>query len=167
MTTKTDIIAAIQGVADATGDGNLRIAIGAPGDHVENSIGETQPTGDAWEPEPKTWPVVVEGIAAWLDSKNVGGSAQFNTIQPMTVSGNIVGGAELVVFANPGITGTLPLSTSIPIGRKIVVKNVAAAPSSIATSGGETIDGAAGPLTVAPMGAVRLVGNGVDGWWTW
>lgn len=76
MATKDEIKAAIQAAADATGDGNLRISLGAPGSHVENSIGEMQPTGGAWVPEPKTWPVVIEGLANWLDG---GGGAQIPT----------------------------------------------------------------------------------------
>lgn len=68
MATKDDIIAAIQAAADGTGNSNLQISLGSTGDHVKNIIGETKPTGQAWEPEPKTWSVVAEGLADWADS---------------------------------------------------------------------------------------------------
>ena len=72
MTTKADIIAAIQAAVDGTGNNNLKISLGAPGDHVKNSIGETKPTGAAWQPEPKTWPAIVEGLADWADTQGLG-----------------------------------------------------------------------------------------------
>ena len=53
---------------DGAGVDQLRISLGTPGDHVRDVTGEPQPTGGAWEPEPKTWPLVVEGIADWADA---------------------------------------------------------------------------------------------------
>jgi len=73
MTTKTDIIDAIKAAADATGDNNIRISLGATGNHLKNTIGETKPTGAAWNPEPKTWPVICEGLANWADSLGISG----------------------------------------------------------------------------------------------
>lgn len=75
MATKDDIIAAIQAAADGSGSGNIRISLGAPGNHVKNSIGETKETAQAWEPEPKTWSVVAEGLADWADSLGLSGIA--------------------------------------------------------------------------------------------
>ncbi len=71
MATKADIIAAIQAVADASGSNNIVISLGAPGAHVKNSIGQSKPTGAAWEPEPKTWPVIAEGLANWADGLGI------------------------------------------------------------------------------------------------
>jgi hypothetical protein len=68
MTTKADMIAAIQLVADATGNNQIRIGLGAPGNHLENVIGETKATAAAWEPEPKAQPVIIEGLASWWDA---------------------------------------------------------------------------------------------------
>jgi hypothetical protein len=73
MATKEDIITEIQAVADASGDNNLRISLGAPGNNVKDTIGKTKPTGQAWEPEPKTWPVVAEGLANWADAQGIAG----------------------------------------------------------------------------------------------
>lgn len=67
MATRDDLIAAIQAAADATGVNTIRLGLGAPGDHVKDPTGETRPTGGAWEPEPKTWPVVVDGFVAWYE----------------------------------------------------------------------------------------------------
>ena len=72
MATKDDITNAIKAVADATGNGNTRISLGAQGDHELNSIGESEPTGKAWDGDYKTWPVVVLGLANWVDSTGIG-----------------------------------------------------------------------------------------------
>lgn len=71
MSTKTEIIAAIQAVADASDDTNIQIALGTPGSYIKNIIGEIQATGSAWAPEPKTWATVIEGLADWLDGGGV------------------------------------------------------------------------------------------------
>jgi hypothetical protein len=72
MTTKAEIIATIQAAADACGDNQMRIGLGAPGSVVENAIGEQKSTGSAWAPEPKSQALIIEGIAAWLDDAGVG-----------------------------------------------------------------------------------------------
>ncbi len=75
MATKDDMIAAIQAAADSSGSGNIQISLGTPGNHVLNSIMEMQETGKAWTPEPKTWPIVAEGLAAWADAAGIGDMA--------------------------------------------------------------------------------------------
>lgn len=72
MTTKAEIIAQIQAAADACGNAQMRIGLGAPGAVVKNAIGELKNTGSAWEPEPKSQALIIEGIAAWLDGAGVG-----------------------------------------------------------------------------------------------
>jgi hypothetical protein len=71
MTTKAEIIAKIQTAFDASGKDQLRIGMGAPGAHVLNVNGESEETGQAWEPEPKTWPLIIAGLAEWLDDAGV------------------------------------------------------------------------------------------------
>ena len=167
MTVKTEMIAAIQAVADASGSENIRIALGAPGNHVENSIGESQPTGAAWIPEPKTWPVVVEGIAAWLDSKGVGGAPGFKNIATLTSSGPVPPTADLVEFGATGVIATLPAANSKVRGTQLAVKDLGFGVNAVAPSGSDTIDGAVAPLAFLPLDAVRLYTDGATGWWTW
>jgi len=71
MSTKTEIIADIQAVADASGADAIRSSLGTPGSYVEIA-GSERKTGAGWEPEPKVWSVVVEGLANWLDNAGVG-----------------------------------------------------------------------------------------------
>jgi len=166
MAIKDDIIAAIQAVADASGSGNIRISLGAPGDHVENSIGETQPTGAAWLPEPKTWPVIIEGIAEWLTAQNVGGPPKFMTVQQRSTSGNVNSGVDLVELTAAGITVSLPDPTSIPPYTKVVAKSKGHAGNFVNVQGGANID--AGPIMGfgAPYDALRFYSDGTQ-WWTW
>lgn len=71
MTTKADIIAAIQAAADASTNA-IRIPLGTPGTVVPNVTGQLTPTGQAWVPEPKVFPALVEGIADYLDAQGLG-----------------------------------------------------------------------------------------------
>lgn len=77
MTTKTDIIAAVQAAADAAAanpaysdDARSAIAIGlgTPGRTVAIA-GQRMHTGSAWAPEPCAFATLVEGIANWLDAQ--------------------------------------------------------------------------------------------------
>lgn len=72
MATKADMIAAIQAVADGSGSDTIRMALGEPGSYVKDPTGATRETGAAWAPEPKTWPVVIEGLADWFDAQGLG-----------------------------------------------------------------------------------------------
>lgn len=111
MATKDDIIAAIQTAADATGNGNLRISLGATGNHVENSIGETRPTGQAWEPEPKTWPVIAQGLADWADSLGLSDLAAIKAkVNELCSSHN-----QLIIdYDNGTVPTTAPPVTPLP-----------------------------------------------------
>jgi len=90
MTTKADIIAAIQFIADATGNNNLRIALGAPGSHLRDSSGQMQPTGKAWIPTPRMWDTVAGGLAKWFDES--GASVAVDNI---TIDKNLSGELEV------------------------------------------------------------------------
>jgi hypothetical protein len=80
MTTKTDIISQIQTAADAyyaadpeTGAA-VEIALGSPGTRV--TIGDLKfDSGAAWANEPKSIPTQIEGLAAYLDSLGISGTA--------------------------------------------------------------------------------------------
>jgi len=167
MTTKADIITAIQAVADASGSGNIRIALGAPGAHVENSIGESQPTGAAWIPEPKTWPVIVGGLAGWLDLKGVGGAPGFKNIATLATSGSIPPTADLAELTAAGVVATLPPAAVKPRGTQLVVKDHGFVGNTVAPAGTDTIDGAAAPVVIGLFGALRFYSDGVGGWWSW
>lgn len=167
MSTKTELITAIQAVVDASGNGNLRIALGAPGAHVENSIGESQPTGGAWAPEPKTWPAVMEGIGAWLDSKGVGGSPRFMVISTLTASGPVPPTADLVELGAAAVAATLPDASTRPRGTQLVLKDLGFVGNTVVPAGTDKIDGAAAPVVIGMLGALCLYSNGTDGWWSW
>lgn len=161
MSIKADIIAAIQAVADATGNANLRISLGAPGDHVENVIGETQPTGAAWSPEPRTWPVIIEGLAGWL------GEPRFS-VRQLLVSGPITADDDVVEFAAPALDAVLPAANSVPQGRRVVLKEVVGDPvSAVSTAGADTIDGAVGAVALGARGVLRLYSDGASDWRVW
>jgi hypothetical protein len=81
MTTKSDLIAAIQDAADAyyiapgvdpDAAAAIKIALGSPGVSVEIA-GRQMQSGAAWTAEPKPFPTLIEGIADWLDAAGVGG----------------------------------------------------------------------------------------------
>lgn len=168
MATKDEIIAAIQAEADATGDGNMRISMGAPGSHVENSIGQRKPTGAAWEPSPKTWEIVCSGFAAWADSIGVGSHDVFRSVRQLTASGPVTAGDWVVELAGAAVAASLPPASSVPGGKQIIVKEVNGSPgSSVVPSGADTIDGAAAPLLLGALGAARLYSDGSSDWRTW
>lgn len=106
MTTKADIIAAIQAVADATGDTNIQITFGTPGAYIKNIIDEIQATGRAWVPEPKPWATVIEGLADWLDGGGVTpGRVKVSVADTVAdfLGGKLVAGAGVVLtLLNPG-----------------------------------------------------------------
>lgn len=77
MTTKGDIILAIQAAADAyaadpgypeDARNAIAIALGTPGSTVVIA-GQYLHTGSAWTPEPRTFPTVIEGLADWLTAQ--------------------------------------------------------------------------------------------------
>ncbi len=166
MTTKTDIITLIKGVADATGVDAMKVSLGSEGSVVLLG-GLMRATGMAWVPEPKSFPIVIEGIAAWLDSHGVGGAPGFQNIQLIPVAGTILSSSDLVEITSP-VLATLPLAATVGAGQQIVVKAVSAAGASVGPSGGDTIDGAAVALTLAAAyDSVRLYAASPTEWRTW
>lgn len=149
MANKQAIIEAIQAVADATGVAALRIAYGAPGAHVVNAIGESQPTGQAWE-EPRAWPVVVAGVAAYLDR-----------VRTISTSGGLAASDRVLQVAAPGVAVALPAPGAGVAGR-YVVKALGVAGTTVTG----TVDGAPGPHAVAAYGALRVYCDGAQ-WLTW
>lgn len=166
MSTKTEIIAAIKGVADATEAPAILMALGTEGDYVE-IVEQERPTGAAWVPEPKTWPVVIEGIAAWLDSKGVGGAPGFKAIQDLAVSGPVNAATDLAQLTAVGVTGTLPAASAVAAGTQVVIKDVNAGGTFVAPAGADTIDGAGVPLSLGLNAATRLYSDGASDWRTW
>lgn len=73
MSTKTEIIEAIQAAADATENDGIRSALGEPGE-VVTIEGLKRRTGAAWEDTPTSLEIQYEGLANWLDSQGIGGS---------------------------------------------------------------------------------------------
>ena len=83
MTTKADMIAAIQAIADAkladtSLDANQRkavaLALGSPGQRIEIA-GTFADSNAAFTPEPKVMSTLVEGIASWADAQGIAGIA--------------------------------------------------------------------------------------------
>jgi hypothetical protein len=77
MTTKGDIILAIQAAADTyaadpaypeDARNAIAISLGTPGSTVVVA-GQRLQTGSAWEPEPRTFPTVIEGLADWFTAQ--------------------------------------------------------------------------------------------------
>lgn len=124
--TKKSTIAAIQSVADATGVNNFIIALGSPGANLINSIGEKQSTARAWVPEPRSFPILIEGMVR-------GGAIA----RAMTSSGNLVQTDRRVELAGNNVVVTLPTPMVDFIGEYIF--------KATGTTGGSvvgTIDGA-------------------------
>ncbi len=80
MTTKQDIIQAIQEAADESnpapphvkeGEPRLRVALGEPGDVIDLE-GDKWETGRGWEPLPTAYDKIIEGLAVVLDDKGIG-----------------------------------------------------------------------------------------------
>ena len=164
MATKDDIIALIQAVADATGVDAMRVSLGAPGNHVEIG-GSSRETGAGWSPEPKPFPIVIEGLAQFLDGQGVG-SARFNHIQQLSSSGVIAASTDLAELTAAGITASLPATGAVANGTQIVVKNQGFGGNFLNVDGGGNID--AGPVLGVPgiFDAVRVYKSGGQ-WWTW
>jgi len=80
ISTKDELIRAIQGVADRGGDPQQRIGFGAPGDYVEDAAGELKPTGSAWTPTPKTWDMIAEGLADFIDQGGTMEQSQIDAV---------------------------------------------------------------------------------------
>jgi hypothetical protein len=150
MVDKDAIIEAIQAVADATDQPNLRIAYGAPGAHIKDSTGETRPTGLAWEPSPTAWRVIIEGVAAYLDK-----------IRRVLSNDDLQAGDRIIELAVNGITLTLP-SASAAYKNRYVIKAMNVPSVSVAG----TIDGVAGPHALTAYQVMRVYCTGSE-WVTW
>ena len=164
MATKDDIITLIQAVADATGVDAMRVSLGAPGNHVEIG-GSSRETGAGWSPEPKPFPIVIEGLAQFLDGQGVG-AARFNHIEHLSASGNIAANTDLAELTAAAIVASLPDPGTVADGTKIVVKNIGVAGNSLNVAGGANIDGAPIYLLPGVYDAVRVYKSGGQ-WWTW
>ena len=166
MTTKTELIALVKAVADATGVDAMRVSLGTEGSHV-NLGGQLRETGAAWVPEPKPFSILVEGLADWLDSHGVGGPPAFLSIQVLPIAGAILPTTDLAEITAV-VAGTLPPASAAGAGQQLVVKAVNAAGASVAPNGGDTIDGVAAPLVLAgAYDKVRLYAASTTEWRTW
>lgn len=167
MSTKTDIIALVKAVADATGVDAMKVSLGTEGNHVELG-GQSRETGAAWVPEPKPFSIVIEGLAAWFDAHGVGGKSGFRSIQVLPVSGPIIPTADLVELTTAAIGAQLPPAAMMSAGDQLVVKNVNAAGSSLIPAGADTIDGVGAPLVMpGSWDVLRLYVGGATSWRTW
>jgi hypothetical protein len=77
LTTKSEIIQAVQDAADAyyadpavdeTAGTAIKLGLGSPGEvlYIEN---QRLDSGSAWLTEPATFPTLIEGLADWLDAQ--------------------------------------------------------------------------------------------------
>lgn len=97
------------------------------------------------------------GITSWA---NAGGTGITRTVSVISVSSTIAAAAktDYVMFANVGITATLP--TAIGNANLYTIKNYAASSVLIATSAGETIDDSATALLTTQYQSLDLISNG-------
>ena len=70
MALKDDILAAIQACADGSGDADLRVSLGSPGDKILLR-GEVVETGQAYE-QPGFTDCLIEGIANAIEAQGSG-----------------------------------------------------------------------------------------------
>ena len=152
MSTKEKIIAQIQALVDNLDPENpqLRIALGAPGDHIQNVIGEIEPTGQAWE-EPGTLPLLIDGIARTL-------GAQFRSVTEDTT---INPDDRILELNADNLTITLPSPSAVRIGLYIV--------KTMNHSGcnlNGNLDGGSGLFPCPAWSSRRVYCNG-SGWFTW
>ena len=71
MTTKSELIEAIQDAADSTNDVAIKLSLGTPGSTVKIE-GQEFDTGKSWAPTPKIFDTLMEGIADFLDAAGTG-----------------------------------------------------------------------------------------------
>jgi len=144
--TKKGVMKEVQALADATGNNDLAIALGAPGRHLKNAIGELRPTGLAWEPEPKTWSMVVEGMAR---HDGVGREA--------ATTCSILPTDRRIELSEPGVVINLPVAAPDYIGSYVIkAKGVV---------GGEvrgTVDGFVAVIPLENWDTIGLYCNGVE-----
>ena len=151
MSAKERLIAAVQVIADATGNNDVRIAFGAPGNHLKNTIDEIRPTGQAWKlPDTGTWPIILEAIAKHLHG-----------VRRITSSDNLETSDSVVELGSNGVELTLPAASNNFQGRYIIK-----AVNTTGTSVIGTVDGASGPFPVVAYQVMRVYCNGSQ-WLTW
>jgi hypothetical protein len=139
----------VQWVVDATGINNLMISLGAPGRNIRNSIGELRPTGSGWEPEPRTWSMVLDGLA---NHDGIG--------REVGTSGDLLDTDRRIELTAPDVVIKLPDPGPDYIGTYCV--------KSRGVAGGGvhgTIDGALQTIPIYNWGALRFYCNGVS-WFT-
>ena len=143
---KAAMIRAIQQVADALDSNNYRITFGEPGNHLEDIIGQTQPTGKAWLPEPKSWPLVVEGLARYEA-----------VAREMASTGPLEATDRRVELTAPGVAVMLP-----PAGPSMIGEYTIKAKGVTGGSVQGTIDGAPASLPVVNWDFIRIYCNGTN-----
>ena len=144
MTSKAAIIRAIQEVADAVGNNNYQISLGTPGTSIENSIGEMTPTGAAWKPEPKSFPIVMGGIARCS-----------GVARQMSSSGDLSETDHRIELSSNNVTVALPPAEEKFIGSYLV--------KALGTTGGGVsgdIDGATQTIPVVNWDFFMVYCNG-------
>lgn len=112
MTTKSDLIAAVQAAADAyyvadpTTGAAVKLSIGSPGTVVVIA-GQKFGSGSAWASVPGVLDTEVEGLADWLDASGIGNlTAIHDTVNDLCASLN-----QLILDHN---SGTVP-TTALPV----------------------------------------------------
>lgn len=149
MSMKADIIAAIQVIADATENVNIRVALGAFGDVVKLSTGTLEDTGQALN-ESKTaqiFPTVIEGIAKYLSEA---GGVGPKPIQVINSDYTVQVGQSIVQIdgtVSAPITVSLPKAADFKAGNFLLIKDAGKI-------------GALNTLTIDPDGSETIEGSG-------
>lgn len=147
---KQSIITAVQAAAEATGNKNIRLAIGAPGEHVDIGTGEMLETGQAWVSVPSVFDTLIEGIADRLWH-----------VKQVTSNYDLEATDHVVEVAANNVVVALPTLIAGFRGPYIIK---ALNFTGISVTG--TVDGAAGPINFPAYGALRVYCNGSE-WLRW
>ena len=166
MTMKSDIIAAIQTVADETENTNIRIALGAFGAVLKMSTGQLEETGQALNESniAQVFPTVIGGIARYLEGA---GGVGPKVIRKIHSNYNVQVGDGIVqtdaVLTEP-IEVTLPPAADFKAGNYLLIKDAGGVSMTntltITPSGAETIDEASSYVFLSAYAWVWLYSDG-------
>jgi len=147
---KESIISAIQAAADATGNRNIKIAIGSPGEHLDIGTGERIETGQAWVSLPSVFDTIVEGVAERLWH-----------VKQVTENYELEATDHVVEVAANNVVVSLP---GLPDGFRGPYLVKALNFTGISVTG--QVDGSTGPINFPAYGALRVYCNGTE-WLRW
>lgn len=166
MGMKEDVISEIQKVADATGNVNIRAALGAFGKYVKLSTGDKLPTGGALDESevPKMFPTFIEGFMNYLSSA---GGVGPKTITKITSNYSVSKDDQIVQIngsLSSPLTITLPVLANYDEGKGVLIKAAGGINGanivSVKARTGETIDGVNQQNLILPYSWIEVYSDG-------